>query len=476
MNLAKSHPSLRIMISLASASILLTSNGYAATKDVYADFPITLKGYSGEKSNSVSYTGQIARHTLHDSIKNLIGEGEGTSNAELLNKLLAYYEGTDEGRSITAPTTKDTFVIKQDSIDSISKKKNLAGKTFKGTIIGWPGNLTGPEALKFMIEKAAATNGGYDPLTGYDYKQLVSKFAMGAVFYNQAVDNYLDELLEADKKPNNVAYKEGAPYTGKEHVWDEAFGYFGAPAHALTLTPKEVVAINKRKPEAFAKADFDKDGSVNLKSEMTFAHAYYAAGFDAKGGTTYLHTIVKAFIDGRQLITDAKGQALTDAQRNTLKAHAATIEKNWEKVIAEAVFKYAGSTYKDIQKLQATVENNGDAGEIFKTYAKHWGELKGFSLALQTGRKNLGETATKLNRLIGFSPVLLGNTQVASINDKGEYVQKPSETLEGYKLHMLKVQQLMIDTFDVKVQENNALASLGELSKKLGSGKSVEND
>ena len=42
---------------------------------------------------------------------------------------------------------------------------------------------------------------------------------MGAVFYSQAVDNYLDEKMEADNKPNNKPYKKGAHYTGKEHSW-----------------------------------------------------------------------------------------------------------------------------------------------------------------------------------------------------------------------------------------------------------------
>ena len=29
--------------------------------------PITLKGYTGDKTNTVSYGGQIARHAIHDS-------------------------------------------------------------------------------------------------------------------------------------------------------------------------------------------------------------------------------------------------------------------------------------------------------------------------------------------------------------------------------------------------------------------------
>ncbi len=129
-----------------------------------------------------------------------------------------------------------------------------------------------------------------------------------------------------------------------------------------------------------------------------------------------------------------------------------------------------------MQKLKATVEANGDASAIFRKYAKHWGELKGFALALQAGRKNLGETAVKLNRMIGFSPVLLGNTQVSGIDKNGNYTQETSESLEEYMLHMVKVQKLMVDQFDVKARNNDALSGLGELAKKLGSGKSVEND
>ena len=66
---------------------------------------------------------------------------------------------------------------------------NLSGKMYKGYIPGW-GNLTGPEALEHMITKAGEVEGGFDPNTGMDYTQLISKFAMGAVFYNK-LDSYL---------------------------------------------------------------------------------------------------------------------------------------------------------------------------------------------------------------------------------------------------------------------------------------------
>ena len=106
----------------------------------------------------------------------------------------------------------------------------------------------------------------------------------------------------------------------------------------------------------------------------------------------------------------------------------------------DQVFKYAGSVYKDIGKLEELMDSNGDTGDAFKTYAKHWGELKGFSLALQTGKNNLGETATRLNRLIGSGPLLTNLGQVVDIDSTGEYVRDQGSSWGEYMLHMLKLQ------------------------------------
>ena len=50
-------------------------------------------------------------------------------------------------------------------------------------------------------------------------------------------------------------------------------------------------------------ADYNKDGVVDLQTEMTYAHAYYASSYDKKGKTNYLKNVTSAFIDGRKLIT-----------------------------------------------------------------------------------------------------------------------------------------------------------------------------
>ncbi len=467
----KSASAVAVLIALPAATAL--------ANDVYGPFPVTVKGYQGDKKNSVGYTGQIARHVIHDSLKKLAGQGNGSANPELKAKMMSYFKGKDAGRAVIAPKTKGDFAVKQTAIDDISKKKNLAGKTFKGTVTGMPNGMTGSELVEFWIDKASSANKGVDMANGYNYPQLISKFIMGAVSYNQAVDNYLDEKLNADNKPNDKPYSEGAYYTGKEHSWDEGFGYFGTPAHTLSLTPKNVYDIAKMKD--LAAADANKDGKVDLKSEMTFGPAYYAAGFDASvygksNGTNYLHTITKAFLDGRKLIASAKGEKLTDAQRAELKKHASVVASNWEKVLAEATFKYAGSVYKDMTKLKTIVDAKGDTSKVMKAYIKHWGELKGFSLALQTGKNNLGETATRLNRLIGFGPLLLNASQVVDIDSKGNYVRDQSLAWGEYMLHMAKVQKLMVDKFGVKARNNAISGDIADLAKSLGAGSGAEND
>lgn len=444
---------------LASVSIL---SSQAVAGDVYGPYPITLKGYAGDKTNSVSYSGQVGRHLLHNSLKKAIGNGAS------LDEMNAYFNGSENELTLLDPKTSVSFRVDVTNINDVSKT-NLSGKAFKGEIGGWPGNMSGKAVLENMIVKASQVEKGYDSAHGYDYAQLVSKFTMGAVFYHQACDNYLDEKLTADNKPNNKPYKDGAYYTGKEHSWDEGFGYWGAAAHGAKLSPRQNYDIAKKKD--MASADANGDGVVNLESEMNYAHAYYASAFDKGGQTNYYNTITKAFIDGREIIANANGAALIDSERFDLQAHARTICSNWERVIAEAVFKYAGSVYADIEKLRA---NSGDA-KAYRTYVKHWGELKGFALSLHTGKFSLGSLGAELDALIGYGPVLMNGTQVSSLDATGAY-QMAGASVDGYMVNMLKVQNLMAEEFGIVAKNNDKLAGISNLAEALGLANSAEND
>lgn len=448
------------VIGLFASFAILSSQAVAG--DTYGPYPVTLKGYKGDKTNSVSYSGQVGRQLLHNSLKKAI------SNNESLDAMSAYFHGSDNALILLDPKSSDTFKVDVTNINDVSKT-NLSGKAFKGEIAGWPGNMSGKAVLENMIAKASQVEKGYDAVHGYDYAQLVSKFTMGAVFYHQACDNYLDEKLAANNKPNDKPYKDGAYYTGKEHSWDEGFGYWGAAAHGATLSPRQNYDIAKKKD--MAAADANGDGVVNLKSEMNYAHAYYASAFDKGGQTNYYNTITKAFIHGREIIVNANGAALTDAERSDLQAHARTICSNWERVIAEAVFKYAGSVYADIEKLKA---NAGDA-KAYRAYVKHWGELKGFVLSLHTGKLSLGSLGAELDTLIGYGPVLMNGTQVGGLDATGAY-QMTDASVDGYMVNMLKVQNLMVEEFGVVAKNNDKLAGISNLAEALGLANSAEND
>lgn len=462
-------------LKMTTAIVAVALIGSVALSDGYGPFPVTLNGYSGDRTNTVSYSGQIARHVLEQSLKKLAGKGNGGGNAAALEaQMLSYFNGSDEDLPIIAPKSKDGFKIKQTSLHQISKGKNISGKFYGGAMPAWPGNMSGKEVAYNMISMAAKANKGFDTETGYDWAQLISKYTMGAMAYNQAVDNYLDEKLSGEKKPNNKPYKDGVHYTGKEHSWDEAFGYWGAAAHQHGFDPNKVYEIAKMKNQGAA--DKNGDGMVDLKSEYVFGPTYYAAAFDRSGtkSTDYTNTIYNAFLDGRKLITAAAGDALSDSERSKLKSYATSIEENWEKVLAEAVFKYAGSVYKDINKMKDL--SGDDLNKAYRAYAKHWGELKGFAMAMQSGKNNLGATATKMNDLMGYGPVTLNNAYVTGIDANGNFVMDRKRSWSDYQLHMLNIQQMMVDTFGVKSRVNDGLGDLQALSDKLDSASSAETD
>ena len=454
-------------VSMLTASFFyIGTSGVSAADNVYANFPITVKGYDGSSTTSESYGGQMARHMLHNGLKKAASSGD-------LAKMEMYFNGA-ESVAILDPKSSVKFPVKQTKVEELSKGKTLIKKTYKGQVIGWPGNMSGAEVIQFMMKKASAAPKGVDLITGYNYPQLISKFTMGAVFYNQACTNYLgDKKLSSASKPNDAPYKKGAKYTGKEHVWDEAFGYWGAAAHTLTLSSKESYEVAKKKN--LTAADYNKDGVVDAGTEMTYAHAYYASGFDKGGKTNYLETVTRAFLTGRETITSAKGQKLGWNGRNSGKGiikQAAIICSNWEKVIAEAVFKYAGSVYSDLENMK---ENTDDA-KMFGKYVKHWGELKGFALALEAGKNDRSAIANKLTGLMGYGPWLPNMSQVVDVSANGNYVKDESSSMQSYQMHMLKIQKLMVDEFGIKARNNDKLGSMSNLAAKLGGSGYAEND
>ena len=85
----------KTLISIIASLLTLgfVHTAYADGHKVYGPYPITLKGYDGDKTNSVKYTGQMARQVLHDSLKALVKKGDvekTEASIELLKKYINY--------------------------------------------------------------------------------------------------------------------------------------------------------------------------------------------------------------------------------------------------------------------------------------------------------------------------------------------------------------------------------------------------
>lgn len=123
---------MRTSIGLAVLCAGLAGQAALADEPVYGGFPVTVKGYAGDESDSTSYSGQAARHVLHTSLKKLAGQGSGEADDELQSRMMAYFSGEGPGRQILDPATNGVFVVAQTRVDEISKGKNLSGKAYGG--------------------------------------------------------------------------------------------------------------------------------------------------------------------------------------------------------------------------------------------------------------------------------------------------------------------------------------------------------
>ena len=99
-----------------------------------------------------------------------------------------------------------------------------------------------------------------------------------------------------------------------------------------------------------------------------------------------------------------------------------------------------------------------------------------FAMAMQSGKRNLGETAAYMNREMGFGPVLLNASQVVGVDSNGNFIKDQAQDWGEFKMHMIKIQKLMVDEFGVTARNNDQLAAMEELATSMGSSDSAEND
>jgi hypothetical protein len=165
---------------------------------------------------------------------------------------------------------------------------------------------------------------------GYEYKEVVEKGMMGAVFYSEGTI-----LLTNIGSFDNTTLVGGT--TLQEKAWDEAFGYFGVP----TTFPTYTVGVKNWGSYCNAVSNALDAPSVNSSSSLNV-------------------TIMNAWIAGRAAISNKD-----DARRDAAKT---TVINAWEKVGAGRFISY--------MKLAKT--NITDAAQFAHLLSEGIGFIKAF--------------------------------------------------------------------------------------------------
>ena len=296
----------------------------------------------------------------------------------------------------------------------------------------------------------------YITADGVDLQQLIEKFLFGAVAFSQGADDYLDN--DTDGKGllsgHTDTTVDDKGYTKLEHQWDEGFGYFGAARNYLSYNDAEIAGkVDSDESNGRAsfngKQDTNNDGKIDLQSEYNWGNSTNAAKRDLSPATTDLtKEAYTAFFDGRKLLNDTAGTALTDAQLVELNGYATAARLAWEKAIVATVIHYINDVLDNSKGDIDDISSGTYTKEQFYAFAKHWAEMKGFAFNMQFNPvspfvENKAVTAdfVKLHELMGNAPVISDGVK----------------TVEQYKADLITARNILRDTYQWTDTDGNVL-------------------
>jgi len=424
-------------------------------------------------ANSVSYSGQTARHVLIVDLKSYIGSLSDSidggnfmpADGDVVEALDFYFRFDSDAYGEESHLVSTDPGALQATYNDISTGKDLVGKLagndsstdhvdwstgFAGwsdaSIAAFGGDISSPEGLTLAFFESLEENaiGRADGMVrngpdgeqlpvyvtdqGQDLNQLIQKFLTVAIAFHQGADDYLDsDVADKGLKADNTQAVEGKPYTALEHAWDEGFGYFGAARDYTSYTDDELAGADGRDGYASGYHDTNGDGAIDLETEYNFGHSVNAAKRDrgSNAATDMTARAYAAFRDGRALIAAADG-ALSDAQMIELEGYRDEAVLAWEEAIAATVVHYINDTLQEMEKF-------GTDDYSFVEHAKVWSELKGFALGFQFNpRSPISDDFAAFHDLVGDAPVLpdAGVDQIAAY--KASLVQARSILQSAY--------------------------------------------
>ncbi len=393
--------------------------------------------------SSIAHTGQTARHLLISDLKDYIGgltdevdggfspaaDGDVTARLEYFFSLDGADRASDPFRLSTDPAPLQTSYGDISSANLIDK---LAGndtstdhRDWSTEFVGWSdpaiaahgGGVDTPTDLvraffETLEQNAIDRAAGVDRLSpalqplpvhvtasGLDLQQLTEKFLLGALTFSQGADDYTDDDVDGKGLlvDNTMPASDGSPYTALEHVWDEAWGYFGA-AEAYGSWTAESLSTGPRY------MDVSGDGAIDLGTEYNWGASVNAAKRDdgAAVATDFMGQAFLAFRTGRAMI--AHHGELDADERAALTEQRDLAIQAWEQAIAATVVHYINDTLQVMGDFGTPAYDH----DRFLDHAKAWSEMKGFALMFQFNPRSplSREQFTQLHTLMGDAPVL----------------------------------------------------------------------
>ncbi len=323
--------------------------------------------------SSVSHGGQTVRNMLIQDIKAIISnEAAATTPSSIKASVLELYNYADNNK--TTLTEAGSFSLLVDVYENISAGKSLSGKIDGDVVIG--SSQTADALIDAWLDEIDANiadgktgSAIYINSDSVDLNQMINKVLTGAVTYSQGVGKYLNNIVGED----NLERKGGtAVYTVAEHVWDEAFGYFGAAIDYNDFTDVELAGGTIYK-------DANGDNQIDFTTEYNFGLSVNGGKRDNIFSTTDVDPYLRrdaynAFLAGRAALANQRGT-------EEIRIYARQAAEAWEKIIAATAIHYINDVNAD---LQARIDGTVTSDDQYD-YAKHWSELKGFLISLQYG-------------------------------------------------------------------------------------------
>ena len=199
-----------------------TSGPALAGPDVYGKFPVTLKGYKGSKTNTVSYTGQQARLAKAYEVYNVLNRSLTSSTpvvAITMSELDAIIDDASSGL-LTKIAENDSKWSLYNRIEVITDLNEIlqtycdnsatfaAGTAASEGVAGWAGS--------YQVDA-----------NGWEGDQQFAKMLIGALCLEQINYDYLTKMMDcaAGETWCTDNTDRTDTYTQREHYYDEGFGY-----------------------------------------------------------------------------------------------------------------------------------------------------------------------------------------------------------------------------------------------------------